>query len=82
MKIILSPAKMMRSLPTAQYTVPKNLAHAQYLQKILSKWTLKAFEQKMKLSRAKAIETKQMIQDWHAFQDQKQLTPALFAYIG
>jgi cytoplasmic iron level regulating protein YaaA (DUF328/UPF0246 family) len=82
MKIILSPAKMMRSLPTAQYTVTKNLAHAQYLQKILSKWTLKEFEQKMKLSRAKAIETKQMIQDWHALQDQKQLTPALFAYIG
>jgi cytoplasmic iron level regulating protein YaaA (DUF328/UPF0246 family) len=82
MKIILSPAKMMRCLPKAQYTLPMNLANAQYLQKILSKWTLKDFEQKMKLSRAKAIETKQMIQEWHALQDQKQLTPALFAYIG
>lgn len=82
MKIILSPAKMMRSFTTAQHTLPLHLAHAHSLQKILSKWTLTDFEQKMKLSRAKAIETKQMMHDWRALQDDQQLTPALFAYIG
>lgn len=82
MKILLSPAKLMRNYPKNDITDVTHKDQAKFLMDKLSKWSLKDFEQKMKLSRGKAIETRQLIQDWHTLQDHKQLTPALFAYIG
>ncbi|MFM8595854.1 MAG: peroxide stress protein YaaA [Flavobacteriales bacterium] len=82
MKILLSPAKLMRILPQDKCTSPLNLAQAQDLQKILTKWSLKDFQQKMKLSEAKAQETIQMIHDWQQLTNSRHLTPAIDAYIG
>jgi len=82
MKILLSPAKLMRSLPQKTCTIPVNLAQAQYLHKILSKWSLKDFEQKMKLSALKAKETKHIVQQWSVQVNDTTSTPAIFAYIG
>ena len=82
MKIILSPAKLMRPHQVPFIGKPIFLKEAKVLMKNLKAWSAKEFSTLMKLSEVKAKETFQIIQSWGAKKNQVNTSPALFAYIG
>ena len=82
MKIILSPAKLMRPHQVPFIGKPIFLKEAKVLMKNLKAWSAKDFSTRMKLSEVKAKETFQIIQSWGAKKNQVNTSPALFAYIG
>ncbi len=82
MKIILSPAKLMRPHQVPFIGKPIFLKEAKVLMKNLKAWSAKEFSTRMKLSEVKAKETFQIIQSWGAKKNQVNTSPALFAYIG
>ena len=82
MKIILSPAKLMRpyfSPPSGKLLFKKQ---AQQLMSELKRWSVTDLMRQMKLSEEKGNETFHMIQQWGAKKNQINSAPALFAYIG
>ncbi len=82
MKIILSPAKLMRPHQVPFTGKPIYLKEAKALMKNLKVWSAKELSTRMKLSETKAKETYQIIQSWGAKKNQVNTSPALFAYIG
>lgn len=82
MKILLSPAKLMRQIPSTNLTTPSFMVQKNQLQKVLSKWKLKDFEKNMKLSADKAKETKALFELASATDIKMELTSAVDAYIG
>ena len=82
MKIILSPAKLMRPHQVPFIGKPIFLKEAKVLMKNLKAWSAKELSARMKLSEVKAKETFQIIQSWGAKKNQVNTSPALFAYIG
>jgi uncharacterized protein len=82
MKIILSPAKLMRPHQVPFIGKPIYLKEAKVLMKNLKAWSAKELSFRMKLSEVKAKETFQIIQSWGAKKNQVNTSPALFAYIG
>lgn len=82
MKIILSPAKLMRPHQVPFTGKPIFLKEAKVLMKNLKEWSAKELSTRMKLSEVKAKETFQIIQSWGAKKNQVNTSPALFAYIG
>jgi uncharacterized protein len=82
MKIILSPAKLMRPHQVPFIGKPIFLKEAKVLMKNLKAWSAKELSFRMKLSEVKAKETFQIIQSWGAKKNQVNTSPALFAYIG
>lgn len=82
MKILLSPAKLMRTLSAENVTEPTFQQEATRLAKILSKWSVQHFSQRMGLSNDKAKETQTLMKNWLLEQGNAAPTPALFAYIG
>ena len=82
MKIILSPAKLMRPHQVPFTGKPIFLKEAKVLMKNLKAWSAKELSTRMKLSEVKAKETFQIIQSWGAKKNQVNTSPALFAYIG
>jgi uncharacterized protein len=82
MKIILSPAKLMRPHQVPFIGKPIFLKEAKVLMKNLKEWSAKELSARMKLSEVKAKETFQIIQSWGAKKNQVNTSPALFAYIG
>lgn len=82
MKIILSPAKLMRPHQVPFTGKPIYLKEAKALMKNLKALSAKELSTRMKLSDTKAKETYQIIQSWGAKKNQVNTSPALFAYIG
>jgi cytoplasmic iron level regulating protein YaaA (DUF328/UPF0246 family) len=82
MKIILSPAKLMRPHQVPFIGKPIHLKEAKVLMQNLKAWSVKELSTRMKLSEAKAEETYQIIQKWGAKKNHVNTSPALFAYIG
>jgi cytoplasmic iron level regulating protein YaaA (DUF328/UPF0246 family) len=82
MKLILSPAKLMRSYQMPANGTPIHLKEAKVLMQQLKTWSVKELSIRMKLSETKAAETYLLIQDWGTKKNQVSTSPALFAYIG
>ena len=82
MKLILSPAKLMRSYQMPANGKPAHLKEAKVLMQQLKAWSVKELSTRMKLSEAKAVETYHLIQNWGTKKNQVHTSPALFAYIG
>jgi cytoplasmic iron level regulating protein YaaA (DUF328/UPF0246 family) len=82
MKLILSPAKLMRSHPLPANGKPIHLKEAKVLMQRLKTWSVNELSTRMKLSQTKAAETYLLIQDWGSKKNQVSTSPALFAYIG
>lgn len=82
MKLILSPAKLMRSHPLLSNGKPVLLKEAKVLMQLLKAWSVKDLSKHMKLSEGKAQETHQLLQNWGSKKNQVHASPALFAYIG
>jgi cytoplasmic iron level regulating protein YaaA (DUF328/UPF0246 family) len=82
MKIILSPAKLMRSY---FFTHDSKLLFKKQTSELmfeLKKWTNSDLVRNMKLSEDKAQETFQIIQNWGTKKNKLNSAPAIFAYIG
>jgi cytoplasmic iron level regulating protein YaaA (DUF328/UPF0246 family) len=82
MKILLSPAKLMRSYPPIATSPLPFTKETKSLIQILKKWTVADFAVQMKLSEEKAKETYVMFQKWGEKANQSNVSPAIFAYIG
>lgn len=82
MKILLSPAKLMRNLPSENTTVPSFQVQSTRLASILAKWSVQHYIQRMGLSKEKAKETQALMKNWLVEQESEAPTPAIFAYIG
>lgn len=82
MKILLSPAKLMRNLPSENTTVPSFQVQSTRLASILAKWSVQHYIQRMGLSKEKAKETQALMKNWLVEQESAAPTPAIFAYIG
>jgi len=82
MKILLSPAKLMRNLPSENTTVPSFPVQSTRLASILAKWSVQHYVQRMGLSKEKAKETQALMKNWLVEQESAAPTPAIFAYIG
>jgi cytoplasmic iron level regulating protein YaaA (DUF328/UPF0246 family) len=82
MKLILSPAKLMRAHPLPVNGKPIHLKEAKVLMQQLKTWSVKELSIRMKLSETKAAETYLLIQVWGTKKNQVNTSPALFAYIG
>ena len=82
MKIILSPAKLMRPHQVPFTGKPIYLKEAKILMKNLKVWSAQELSTRMKLSEVKANETYPIIQSWGTKKNQVNTSPALFAYIG
>lgn len=82
MKIILSPAKLMRSHLVPSHGKPVHLKEAKLLMQNLKAWSVEQLSTRMKLSGLKAEETYQILQKWGVKKNQVNTSPALFAYIG
>lgn len=82
MKLILSPAKLMRSYQLPAHGKPIHLKEAKVLMQRLKTWSVKDLSKHMKLSEVKAQETHQLLQKWGSKKNLVHSSPALFAYIG
>jgi cytoplasmic iron level regulating protein YaaA (DUF328/UPF0246 family) len=82
MKILLSPAKLMRTLPSENTTESAFQVQAIHLAKVLAKWSVQHYVQRMGLSKDKAKETQALMKNWLVEQGNASPTPAIFAYIG
>jgi cytoplasmic iron level regulating protein YaaA (DUF328/UPF0246 family) len=82
MKLILSPAKLMRSYQMPSKGRPVLLKDAKLMMQQLKAWSVKELSIRMKLSETKAAETFSLIQAWGSKKNQVSTSPALFAYIG
>ena len=82
MKILLSPAKLMRNLPNENTTEPSFQVQAIHLAKVLAKWPVQHYVQRMGLSKDKAKETQALMKNWLVELGNASPTPAIFAYIG
>ena len=82
MKLILSPAKLMRSHQVLSNGTPVLLKEAKVLMQQLKAWSVQDLSKHMKLSELKAQETHQLIQNWGSKKNLVHASPALFAYIG
>ncbi len=82
MKILLSPAKLMRNLPSENTTEPSFQVQATHLANILAKWAVPHYVQRMGLSKEKAKETQALMKNWLVEQGSAAPTPAILAYIG
>jgi cytoplasmic iron level regulating protein YaaA (DUF328/UPF0246 family) len=82
MKILLSPAKLMRNLQSENTTEPYFQVQSTRLANVLAKWTIQHYVQRMGLSKEKAKETQVLMKNWLVEQGNTAPTPAIFAYIG
>lgn len=82
MKLILSPAKLMRPHQVPSIDKPAHLKEAKLLMQNLKAWSVKELSTRMKLSEVKAEETYEIIQKWGIKKKQVSTSPALYAYIG
>jgi cytoplasmic iron level regulating protein YaaA (DUF328/UPF0246 family) len=82
MKILLSPAKLMRNLPSENTSEPSFQVQATRLASILAKWSVQHYIQRMGLSKEKAKETQALLKNWLVEHESAAPTPAIFAYIG
>ncbi len=82
MKLILSPAKLMRSHQVLSNGTPVFLKEAKVLMQQLKAWSVQDLSKHMKLSELKAQETHQLIQNWGSKKNLVHASPAVFAYIG
>jgi cytoplasmic iron level regulating protein YaaA (DUF328/UPF0246 family) len=82
MKILLSPAKLMRNLPSENTTAPSFQVQAIHLAKVLAKWSVQHYVQRMGLSKEKAKETKALLKNWLIEHESAAPTPAILAYFG
>jgi cytoplasmic iron level regulating protein YaaA (DUF328/UPF0246 family) len=82
MKLILSPAKLMRAHQVPAHGKPVLLIEAKFLMQQLKAWSVHDLSKHMKLSEVKAQETHQLLQNWGSKKNLVQASPALFAYIG
>jgi cytoplasmic iron level regulating protein YaaA (DUF328/UPF0246 family) len=82
MKILLSPAKLMRTYPQASTASSRFQKERKELMAVLKSWSVNAFKSQMKLSEEKAKETFALIQKWGSKSNKASSSPALFAYIG
>jgi cytoplasmic iron level regulating protein YaaA (DUF328/UPF0246 family) len=82
MKIILSPAKLMRPHPVANTGKMRFKKQTDILLSTLKNWIASDYVARMKLSPEKGQETYQMIQQWGSKKNKVNSAPALYAYIG
>jgi cytoplasmic iron level regulating protein YaaA (DUF328/UPF0246 family) len=82
MKILLSPAKLMRSYPQAGTASSRFQKERKELMAVLKSWSVNDFKSQMKLSEEKAKETLALTQKWGSKSNKANGAPALFAYIG
>jgi len=82
MKILLSPAKLMRPFSSDFQPILPFKKETLLLVKELKKWSIEDIAQRMKLSEDKALQTYNDIQNWGKKANLKNAAPALFAYIG
>lgn len=82
MKILLSPAKLMRSFPQGTVASSRFQKERKELMAVLKSWSVAEFQAHMKLSEDKALETFDLTQKWGSKSNKANGAPALFAYIG
>jgi cytoplasmic iron level regulating protein YaaA (DUF328/UPF0246 family) len=82
MKILLSPAKLMRSFPQDSNASSRFQKERKELMSVLKSWSVAEFKSQMKLSEEKAMETLALTQKWGSKSNKVNGAPALFAYIG
>ncbi len=82
MKILLSPAKLLRAYPGYNQGSLLFKKETKLLIQELKNWTVSDFAVRMKLSQDKATETFNQFQKWGKKGNQTNAAPALFAYIG
>jgi uncharacterized protein len=82
MKIILSPAKLMRPHPATLKGKLRFKKQTEILLSTLKNWTVSDFMTRMKLSSEKGQETFELIQQWGSQKNKVNSAPALYAYIG
>jgi cytoplasmic iron level regulating protein YaaA (DUF328/UPF0246 family) len=82
MKILLSPAKLMRCYPQDTKAFLRFQKERKELMAVLKSWSVADFKSQMKLSEEKAKETLTLTQKWGSKSNKTNGAPALFAYIG
>lgn len=82
MKILLSPAKLMRTYPQNTKASLRFQKERKELMAVLKNWSVADFKSQMKLSEEKAKETLSLTQKWGSKANKGNGAPALFAYIG
>lgn len=82
MKILLSPAKLMRSFALDTTASSRFQKERKELMAVLKNWSVADFKLQMNISEEKAKETLALTQKWGSKSNKINGAPALFAYIG